>query len=605
MTSTLPGFLLIWDASGEQIARSAAWAEARGGRPLFSSSPVAAYGFGDSRSAPAVWSDDRSTGVFFGELYGPQSDTSGERRSSAEMPSDHGSVAAAVYAEHGAVGFQRLNGIFCATAWDKQRQILVLFRDASCAHPLYWMQAEGWAAAATRLDLLVDLPEVTKGVGEPGLAEYLRFLDVSPPNTIYSGISSLEPGVPAAFSGKNLEYPTPGAGPSKRPREAANRHRTDASFRASVDALDEALQHSVAERLNTTGPTGISLSGGVDSSLLCAIGKSLARDRITAFTLGFNDEGFDESNTARALAGHFGVAHRSYVYSLEEYAQRFADFVSRIDLPFADPAGLPTLMFFEDCRQHTDILLDGTGADTLVGIMPARHTRIATQYVARIPRAVRRFIGGLLARLPVASDYAAIWDFDTPEDLLIRWKGWKREEIEALCGTKVSLDHTRFFRLYQAFSSDAHFERYSALLGNLPDDRVHQAADLTGLKVRFPYWDRRVEAVIANLPRRFRFTEEEPKRLLRAVLARYAPQALWDLPKHGLDFPFLALLKHNDYQLVRDYLSPQRLQKFDIVAPNMVTEYVEAFIAGNDELAFRIWALVVLFGWLKHHYAAT
>jgi asparagine synthase (glutamine-hydrolysing) len=603
MLANPPGFLLIWDADGEQIPRWMAWAEARGANALFSSSPVVALGFGDTTNGPTVWSNDHGTGVFFGELYAPLSESSGGKPPSAETPSNHASVLAATYANEGSPGFRSLNGIFCAVVWDEKRQTLVLFRDASCAHPLYWMRAEGWAAAATRLDLLVDLPGVEKGVGAPGLVEYLRFLDVSPPNTLYSGIRSLEPGVPASFSGKDLEYDH--AAPSRKPRDVATQNCIDASFQASVDALDEALRQSVAERLLTTEQTGISLSGGVDSSLMCAIGASQARERVTAFTLGFDEEGFDESPTARALAGHFGIEHRNYVYSLEDYAARFKDFVSRIDLPFADPAGLPTRMFFEDCRKHTDVLLDGTGADTLVGVMPARHTRIATQYVARIPNAVRRFVGRLLDRVPIATDYAAIWDFDTPEDLLIRWKGWKRQEIESLCGRKVSLEHTRFFRLYRTFPKDAHFERYSALLGNLPDDRVHQAAELTGLKVRFPYFDQRVEAAIADLPLGFRFTDEEPKRLLRAVLARYAPRALWDLPKHGLDFPFLALLRHNDYQLVRRYLSPELLGRFDTVTPDMVTRYVEDFIGGKQELAFRVWALVVLFGWLEHHFAAN
>jgi asparagine synthase (glutamine-hydrolysing) len=250
-----------------------------------------------------------------------------------------------------------------------------------------------------------------------------------------------------------------------------------------------------------------------------------------------------------------------------------------------------------------DAVLDGTGADTLLGVMPARHLRIATQYAALLPRALRHAIAGVLRRIPGTAGYAPVFDFDAPEDLLIRWKGWTRDEIAALTGAPVDFGDTRFFRIYRRFAPAEHFERYSALLGNLPDDRVHQAAELTGLKVRFPYWDGRVEQLIRSLPRDYRYTAAEPKRLLRALLGRYVPRHLWDVPKHGFDFPFVALLQYDSFALVRRYLDTGRLKRQGLVEARMVDEYIEAFEAGDSGLGFRIWALVVLFAWLEHHQA--
>jgi asparagine synthase (glutamine-hydrolysing) len=207
----------------------------------------------------------------------------------------------------------------------------------------------------------------------------------------------------------------------------------------------------------------------------------------------------------------------------------------------------------------------------------------------------------VLRRLPGTAGYAPVFDFDAPEDLLIRWKGWTREEIAALTGAPVDLDHTRFFRVYRQFARGDHFDRYSALLGNLPDDRVHQAAELTGLQVRFPYWDRDVEQLIRGLPRDYRYTEAEPKRLLRALLGRYVPRHVWDAPKHGFDFPFVTLLQYDALALVRRYLDTGLLKRQGLVEARRVVEYVRAFQAGDSGLGFRIWALVVLFAWLEHH----
>ncbi len=97
----------------------------------------------------------------------------------------------------------------------------------------------------------------------------------------------------------------------------------------------------------------------------------------------------------------------------------------------------------------------------------------------------------------------------------------------------------------------------------MPDDRVHQAAELTSLRVRFPFRDHRVERAAHGLPLAYRYTEAEHKRLLRALLARYVPRNLWDLPKHGLGFSLLrALLRRDNYELVRRYIDPTRLARY-------------------------------------------
>jgi asparagine synthase (glutamine-hydrolysing) len=139
------------------------------------------------------------------------------------------------------------------------------------------------------------------------------------------------------------------------------------------------------------------------------------------------------------------------------------------------------------------------------------------------------------------------------------------------------------------------------LLGNLPDDRVHQAAELTSLRVRFPYGDRRVVDLVRGLPLAYRYTDAEPKRLLRALLGRYVPRHLWDVPKHGFDFPFVDVLHYDSHALVRRYLGPRVLERHGLVDPAMVENYAQAFRAGDRSMGFRIWGLVVLFAWLEHH----
>jgi asparagine synthase (glutamine-hydrolysing) len=651
------GFAIVWDSAGGALGRCRDWASLRGGTELWAAAGVAAFCFRRGGHAPTMpaaltsWDSPRTSGVFLGELYRLERDQAAKASSSqrpepdravdgastgtgidgqvvgaasrprsvdAPAPTSDDSVTApavppaadpaalipTAYAAWGDGLFDRLEGVYCLALWDHERRSLLLYRDASCGNALYWFDGGDWAAVATRLEVLTDLPGAPQTIAPSGLHEYLRFLDVSPPNTIYAGICAVEPGLLARFSGSGLDYAVPSeAARAAQTAPRASTRATTPSFDACVDALDTALRDSIAARLDRGRTTGVFLSGGIDSALLGAIAASIDREAIDAFTVGFDEHGFDERPVAAAIASHLGVRHHAHAYDMATYLAAFDDFVASIDLPFADPAGLPTLLLYRDCRQVVDAVLDGTGADTLLGVMPARHLRISTQYAARLPCGIRHLIATLLRRVPGAAGYAPVLDFDAPEDLLIRWKGWTREEIAALTGAPVDFRDTRFFRVYRRFAPAEHFERYSALLGNLPDDRVHQAAEVTGLKVRFPYWDRGVEQLIRNMPRDYRYTEAEPKRLLRALLGRYVPRSLWDLPKHGFDFPFVALLQYDGFALARRYLDGGLLKRYGLVEARMVDEYAKAFQAGDNGLGFRIWALVVLFAWLEHHQA--
>jgi len=589
-----PGFAAIWDPRGRTVGPCCAWAQGRGGHHAHLSGSLSVYAF-DAGGAGGVhtWDGDATSGVCWGELYNIAAVQEQLAEAGLQVAATLPAVLGAGYALWRERLFARLEGLFCVVLWDHRERQLTMYRDGSGAKALYWYRGQGWAAVATRLDILMELPDVPRAIGPRGLHEYLRFLDISPPNTIYADVIALEAGLAAHFDGTELRR--------EQPPAPAPRRRQPPPFETCVDRLDEALRASVTARLESDGSTGVFLSGGIDSALVAAVAASVRRDALDAFTVGFADHGFDEAPVAADVAEHLGIRHHRLQYSQQQYREAFEDFVAGADLPFADPAALPTLLLFRDCRRHVNAVLDGTGADTLVGVMPARHIRIATQYAAVLPRALRLTIGAAVRWLPPLAEYASILDFDAPEDLLIRWKGWSRGEIERLCGTPVSLSETRFFQIYRTFPRRDHFECYSALLGNLPDDRIHQAAELESLCVRFPYWDKTVEDLVKSLPQAYRYTDKEPKRLFRALLGRYVPRAIWDRPKHGFDFPFIAFLQQDDFSLVRRYLEPERLGRHGIVDTALVRHYARAFMDGDTSLGFRIWALVVLSGWLEHH----
>lgn len=485
----------------------------------------------------------------------------------------------------------RLDGQFVLALRDGDR--LHLYRDGSGARNLYYSTQDPVRLAfATRLDTLFRLPGVERQLDRRALHEYLRLLEIAAPNTLYEGIKALEAGQLLTWSAAGIS--------TTRPAIDQPAPRAVPSCEEAADALEELLRRSVAARLADAAQPAAFLSGGVDSSLLCALAVR-ASPELTAVTVGFDNPRLDETPVAQAVARHLGLRHEVLRFARQDFIRAFEAFARGAEQPMADPAIAPTLLAFGHCRDHYDVALDGSGADESFGAMPPRHVRVAVEYADRLPPGLRRTIVGTLRRLPGLNGYVPIFDFEHPAELALRWHGFTRPEIQSLCGEPVSFEHTLFYRTYARFPRHAHYERYSALMDALTCDRLHHAAAITGLTVRYPYWDRMVDGYVRALPQDYRYRSSEPKRLLRSLLARHVPREIWDIPKHGFDFPLLEFLQAEDFLLVRRYVSRDFWAGRDVLAPERVEGYARRFMAGEHRLVFRVWALAVLAAWLEAH----
>lgn len=485
----------------------------------------------------------------------------------------------------------RLNGVFALVLRDGDE--LLLYRDPSALKNLYvYTGCSGQIAFATNLDALLRLPGTVRRLARRSLHEYLRFLDIAAPNTLFEDVTSMEAGQAVRWSARGTEtlpLPWPGAD-----------EPSPTTFAEAVAMLDVHLHRSVQTRLAGSTRPAAFLSGGVDSSLICAIAARHRAD-LTALTVGFDTAVHDEAPIAQRVAAHLGIAHQVLRFTRGQYLSAFETLSQHMEQPMADPATPATVLAYGHCRSHFDVVLDGMGADESVGAMPPRHVRLAVGYASMLPLGVRRMLAALLQATPGLAGYAPVLDFEHPADTMIRWRGFTRPEIEALCGEPVSFAHTQFYRTFAGFPRRAHYERYSALLNALPCDRLNQAMLISAAPVRYPFWDSDIDRFIRQLRTDFRHLPAEPKRILRAVLARYVPRKLWDLPKHGFNFPLWEFLSAEDFRLVRRYLDPGRWRRTALISVDHLQRYAQQFVAGDQRLAFRVWALVVLGAWLEKH----
>jgi asparagine synthase (glutamine-hydrolysing) len=541
-----------------------------------------------------TYSDMNISVVFAGELY---HDKTFARE--LGLPTEGISPArliACAYSLGGASNLQKLEGVFCACLYDKLQAKIFLFRDDSGFKYLYYrFDPKTGLTFATDLKLLLSRPGIIKKLSHRSLHEFLRTLEIYPPNTIFENVYAVDPGSLLRFDGKNVTLIPP---PDLEPIDTYS-----LSFDEAAQTVEELLKESIGTRLAGKCLPAFFLSGGIDSSLLCSIASELAGKGINAFTVGFKEQHFDETSTAAAIARHLGIHHHELYFEIGDYEGCFEKLACLSDQPFSDPAGMATFLAFERLSQMGYVAaIDGTGADTLVGTMPPRYKRIAVQYGTLLPLKGRKVISKILKQMPRVADYSKIFDFDEPHDLLIRWPAWRSNEIEQLCGEPVSLDHTRLYQIYASYPRSAHFERYSAIIRNTSDDRIHEAGRHTGVRARFPYWDRDLGCFIKSLKREYLYTNDEPKRILRHLLGQRIPKALWDSPKRPFTFPFIEFQRRNGCALLKDHLCRQELDKHGLFDFSIIEHHLSRFLSGDNAVAFRVWGLLIFQAWYRNHF---
>ena len=525
---------------------------------------------------------------------------------------------------------EQLNGMFAIAIWDRETRDLWFARDRAGEKPLYYGWCGNHLLFGSELKALRAHPAWQGQLDRGALALFLRHGYVPTPYSAYRGIGKLPPAtllrVPAgATSGIPLI-------PERYwSSSAAVAHGLAAPFSdgdaAVLDRLDVLLRDAIGMRMVADVPLGAFLSGGIDSSLVVGIMQALSPRPIRTFSIGFNEDAFNEAEYAKAVATHLGTAHTEFYVTSKEARDVIPTLPAMYDEPFADSSQIPTHLVCALARKHVTVALTGDGGDELFGGYQRYFIgRDLWRRIAPVPRTLRRGIAsGLAALSPDAWTAAArAIRFLLPHRLRRADLGVMVHKVARVLG---SLDETAFYlglvsqeqAPHMLIGSPEHATWLSGLYAlptlptltdrmmfldlvtYLPDDilvKVDRAAMAVALEGRIPFLDHRVMEFAWHLPMRMKLRRGEGKWALRRLLDRYVPRHLVHRPKAGFGVPIDAWLRGPLREWAEHLLEPTRLRAQGLLDAEWVHRVWQGHLSGAVPAHYWLWNVLMLQSWL-------
>jgi asparagine synthase (glutamine-hydrolysing) len=560
-----------------------------------------------------VYNEDRSVvAVFNGEIYNFASLREELRRKGHRFTSD-GDTECLVHAyeEFGDDLVHRLRGMFAFALWDLPRKRLLLVRDRVGKKPLYWTSDGPSLTFGSELKSLAQNPDLRRDVDHMALHHYLTYLYVPAPWSIYRNVHKLPPG--------HLLIWQDGAVDVRRywrldatPRQVTDQSEATAQLRELF--LDATRVRMVSER-----PLGAFLSGGLDSSAVVAAMARQTADRVKTFSIGFDDQKFDERRYARMVAERYDTDHHEMVITPSALAV-LPTLAWHFDEPFADSSAIPSFYVAKMSRQHVTVVLNGDGGDESFGgyrryVAMARAGRIALPSVAQphlsrlgtligarsAPRSRLHDAARFLQLLcePTSRRYARFMSAFTAEQKADLYTTALREEVAGFDSHELLDD------VYAASLAGSDIGRLLDIDANtyLPGDllvKVDITTMANSLEARSPFLDHHLIEWAAGLPTDLKVRSGTTKYLLKKALADWLPAELIHRKKMGFGVPLAAWLRNDLRELAWDVLTDHTARSRGLFRPEAVTSLLRQHEAGRDHSS-RIWALIQFELWHRVH----
>jgi asparagine synthase (glutamine-hydrolysing) len=533
-----------------------------------------------------------------------------------------------LYEQEGPDCVKRLNGMFALAICDLRSGAPTLFvaRDHFGVKPFYYFHDGKRFAFASEIKALLQIPEIEAALDPESLHQYLTFLWVPDPKTMFRRILKLPAGHYATFSHGELKLTQywdltfPSAD-----------HTYDRSEEDLAEEVRERFRRSVEAQMVSDVPIGAFLSAGLDSSGIVAMMTKATNQPVRTYTITFpqkyrvGETTLDDPEVATRLARHLGCENQRIVVE-PDVTDLLPRLVWHMDEPTADPAIITAYLVCREARKQATVLLSGVGGDELFAGYRKHVAHYWAQAYARIPTVARRLAEAGLGALPslrgtrlkghlrLARKMSRSASLNPVDRFITNCTYLDEEQKSCLyssdflaqtSGTDPASQHRAAFDrvsesdfLHQMLYLDTKI--FMTSLNLTYNDKMSMASSV---EVRVPFLDRELAEFVAwNVPPKLKlkgFARPTTKYIFRQAMRDILPREVLQQPKAGFAAPVDYWLAHDLKEMVDDLLSPAQLRSRGLFQPRAVQRLIDEHRSGRRDWSMQLWQFLTLELWMR------
>ena len=520
------------------------------------------------------------------------------------------------YLEWGDDILNHLRGMFAIAIWDNRTKRMLLARDRIGKKPLVYTQNSEGVFFGSEIKTILSWPTISSEPALDALHQYLTYQYIPAPLTAFKGVRKLPAGHKMIINfdaNGNAQLAKPErywhlASPRPRCRQVSEKEL--------AEELVHQLEESVRIRMIADVPLGAFLSGGVDSSAIVAMMARHSSHPVKTFSIGFENDEYDETLYAKMVADQYGTDHHVLVVK-PDAVNILPKLIHHYNEPFADPSAVPTFYLAELTRHNVTVALNGDGGDeAFLGYGRYQFMESISSY-DQFPKPLRRIASFLLKRIPIPG-----------------WKKKHRSKFARELLADQQAPQYRFAPTISAFTDDhkmhgygdamreyannsaldilyPYFEEAENLVTGanwadihiyLPDDlmvKVDIATMAHSLESRSPLLDHKFMEWALTIPQNVLMNSNRTKALFKKAMEPYLPREVLYRKKMGFGCPVDHWLRGDLKEMAYDNLLSEKCSSRGIVDSAFTKKLLDEHCIGKTDHSTRLWPLLVLELWFQ------
>ncbi len=532
---------------------------------------------------PFFSADQSSVLIFNGEIYN-FFDLKNELLKSGVSFTSNSDTEVLLYwvKEFGTSRLHELEGMFALVYCDLEKGFVIAARDRFGMKPLHYFENEKAMIFSSEARAIIASGIPKKELNENQIAHYFNYKYANPPETFYKDVYQLKPGHFLELKKYLLQKPIP--------YEYSEKNNST----LTVEDIKNDLVDSLYQQISSARGTGLLLSGGIDSSLLLALAYQEGL-KLPAYSIYSGNKSKERQN-ASFLTKKLLVDQR--VLEVDKSVLKdFDSYVSKLDQPISDSAGLLTWKVSDFAAKDVKVLLSGAGADELFA---GYNRHKAFHYFLKNKR------NALLFK---KYGYPVLKRF-IPNQAKLFFKGIEENEEQTMVNFIRShlgylQKHFTCEMLPMSNSNDALKNLLNTdLTTYLPNDVLaisDQMSMAVGLEMRMPFLTNSILHRVKGESGEF-LMSKGPKWILKELLAEFVPTSYLKQPKVGFGLPLHDWLADDATSFLWSLFEKKNSVIFNFLEPGIFRQLLSQHKGRKGNHAQELWSILTLGYWLQNEF---